>query len=506
MLILTSQVLAHVSSPDIYYAAYAGSYQLLVTVHTPQAIPGVAQVEIRCTAPDLKDLKLSVRPIGTANGNRGVSSVQTTRVENDQTLYKGEVWVAMGELWQLRIQADGTRGAAEVSVPFAAQARRPLPIQKAFLIFLIALMIFLLITVVGFAIQRGKIDNQDGLKDLATVNPKRRMLILLGSTTIFLLALFYLSFRWWNSEAGYYQLAGAGFSDLKALVESDGKLILKPGSIAMSNATTFNDLVPDHNHLMHLFLIRVPQMDRLYHLHPELTNSRTGSAGFESTLPSLPAGRYQLFADVVHRSGFSETMTTQVDLPDILGQTLTGDDSEWDAQALAAPNNDFSAPLGSGGRMVWLGDASPLIANRAYLFRFRVEDEQHQAAKDMELYMGMAAHAVFISRDRAVFAHVHPSGNIPMATLAMMANTSSHAADLEEGNHSSAKTDRDIAQMPSDSQNPHAMHSTPAMNTDAEQSEVSLPYGFSQPGDYRLFVQIKRSGRIETAVFDIRVQ
>ena len=29
-------------------------------------------------------------------------------------------------------------------------------------------------------------------------------------------------------------------------------------------------------------------------------------------------------------------------------------------------------------------------------------------------------------------------------------------------------------------------------------AEVSFPYGFPQPGDYRLFVQIKRRGQIET--------
>ncbi len=32
--------------------------------------------------------------------------------------------------------------------------------------------------------------------------------------------------------------------------------------------------------------------------------------------------------------------------------------------------------------------------------------------------------------------------------------------------------------------------------------EISFPYGFPKPGLYRIFVQIKRAGRIETAVFD----
>jgi hypothetical protein len=35
---------------------------------------------------------------------------------------------------------------------------------------------------------------------------------------------------------------------------------------------------------------------------------------------------------------------------------------------------------------------------------------------------------------------------------------------------------------------------------------VSFPYGFPSAGTYRIFVQIKHNGQIETAAFDARVQ
>jgi len=93
----------------------------------------------------------------------------------------------------------------------------------------------------------------------------------------------------------------------------------------------------------------------------------------------------------------------------------------------------------------------------------------------MQPYMGMAGHAAFVRDDFQVFAHIHPSGSASMAALMMTADSS-------------------------------VMRSMHAMPMGVPPAEVSFPYGFPQPGNYRIFVQVKRGGQVETGIFDARVE
>ena len=80
-----------------------------------------------------------------------------------------------------------------------------------------------------------------------------------------------------------------------------------PGWLPMRR---LDDLLPDHGHLMHLFVVRLPGLDAIAHLHP--TESAPGH--FTQPLPALPPGAYALFADVVHGNGFAETATSTIEI------------------------------------------------------------------------------------------------------------------------------------------------------------------------------------------------
>jgi hypothetical protein len=108
----------------------------------------------------------------------------------------------------------------------------------------------------------------------------------------------------------------------------------------------------------------------------------------------------------------------------------------------------------------------------------------------MEPYMGMAGHAEFVRSDMSVFAHVHPAGSVSMAALDL----------AQEGLPGAAPA------MQLQGSGMQGMNMDGSATAGPLPPEVSFPYGFPKPGDYRIFVQIKRSGQIQTAVFDVHVE
>jgi hypothetical protein len=153
--------------------------------------------------------------------------------------------------------------------------------------------------------------------------------------------------------------------------------------------------------------------------------------------------------------------------------------------------------LPDGGQMIWEREATPLASNVPQMFRFRVLDRDGKPAGDLEPYMGMAAHAEIVRSDGSVFAHVHPSGSAAMAAMEIA------QAGAPTGEPSAMGSSSSSMKMGGMEMGATKMS---AMKDDRVDPEISFPYGFPKPGLYRIFVQVKRAGKIQTGVFDATVK
>ena len=461
---------AHVGSPDVFFKGSAGPYSLLVTIRPPQVVPGVAEIEIRSESADVRQIRVVPLRLGYAGSQFAPVPDLARPSRDDPQFFTGALWLMTSGSWEVRIDADGARGSGRLAVPVPAVATRVAGMQKAIAIALIPLGLVLsigLVSIAGAAVRDAMLEpgkQPDAVR-------RRCARIVMTVTGAIVIGALWFGNNWWGSEAGSYARIVFKPLRLKTSLQSGDRLQLALEDPGWLNRST-DDLLPDHGHLMHLYVIRIPEMDLVWHLHPE----RTADDNFEQRLPAMPAGRYALFGDIVHADGLAETATAVIDLPQIAGNPLTGDDAGGSGPPLAG--RDFTrlaSPLAGGYKMVWdRGDAA-LRAKRPYEFRFRLEDDRGRPAEGVELYMGMLGHAAFVSADRTVFAHVHPSGSVPMPAI-------------------------QLAQP----ENPHDGHMM--MMQAALPAAVSFPYGFPKPGSYRIFVQMKRAGQIATGVFDAQVE
>jgi hypothetical protein len=486
VLVAALSVSAHVGSPDVFFEGNAGPYHLYVAVRVPQVIPGIAEIQVRSASNEVQRIEIVPMRLSGAGSNLPPTPDVAERSREDPQFFTGSLWLMEFGALKVRVSVEGSKGKGELAVPVPAFAQRTLPMERTLGGILGFLMVFLAIGLVFIA---GAASREGSLEPGESPSPAkaRRARIVMAVTAVIVLGILYLGKAWWGAEASNYK-RGVNFfkpPEAETRLENGNRLVIraKGQDPEWSERVKMEDVIPDHNHLMHLFLISTPGMDGMWHLHPE----RAEGGAFVDYLPNMPAGHYQVFADVVDNAGFPWTLVGQLDLPQIAGKPLAGDDSTWTGLALAAHPSDASvAPLAGGGRIVWEKGIGPLMANTATVFKFRIEDKEGKPSTEMEPYMGMAGHAEFVSSDMGVFAHIHPAGSASMAALELAnAGATGRAGPLDRS-------------MPSGIAMPMAAGSL--------EPEVSFPYGFPKPGEYRIFVQVKRAGRVETGVFDARVQ
>jgi len=470
---------AHVGSKDVFETVHAGPYTLYVTVRPPNVIPGVATVEVRSTGAAITGLKVTPLPV-TGEASKHPPAADVMQVSTaDASFYTGAVWMMAGGTWQVRFDIDGAAGHQQGSVPVVAVPLSVLKMDKGMGTILALLGLFLVLSMAGIVAASV---TEARVMPGAEASPRALRLgrIITIASLVFMAAAVAGGLHWWNVEAASYaehvykatpvqvSLAGNQLRLTLAAARVDPRrLPLPPNS---------DQFLLDHGKVMHLYAIREPEMDVAFHLHPTLV----GRGDFRDVLPAMPAGHYQLYGDVVHASGFPETLLATLDVPETMqGAALDPDDAKAVTSPISSGELPPSFKLPDGYTMVWDKPAA-LTAGTAYSFAFHLLDATGKPSTDTQPYLGMAGHAAFVKTDGTVFAHTHPEGSAAMADV-VLAEESMGSAPAMPGMDMSSPT------------GPIAPN-------------VSFPYGFPTAGRYRIFIQMKHGSVVETGVFDADVK
>jgi hypothetical protein len=481
---------AHVGSPDIYFEGAAGPYPVRVVVRNPSVVPGLAQISVRLLSRQVVRRVLVLPVFWDPRTAAPPPPDVMSRVPGDSMLYSSALWLMTRGSYGVQVTVEGDAGSGRALVPVMAVATSRLALQKPLGAALLAFGAFLFVgavTIIGAAVRESRLE--PGVEPDAHRLVRARLAMGVGAVV---LALAIAGGRaWWNAVDAAYRTGLYQAPHATAVVRADrGDQILRLTIDATSGSyprRQWAPLVPDHGHLMHLFLVRDSLLDVFAHLHPLPVDSTT----FETVLPPVPRGRYRLYGDIVDESGFAQTLVATIDVSTLGGQWRPSDsDDAWTAGAVRRAPGEGVA-LEDGSTMVWEKGAMPIVMDRDAPLHFVVTDPSGRPAQ-LEPYMGMAGHAMVMRDDGAVFVHLHPEGTISLAAVQTFALR--ERGDTVRGLLSARLT---------------AMQhgSTPVrVDTVRAPGALSFPYAFPKAGRYLMWVEVKRHGRILTGVFHADVQ
>ena len=468
--------MAHVGSPDTFFSGKAGPYDVRISVRLPGVIPGRAQVTVRLPAStDAGAYRIGVRAGQWNVGLEGAPPPEpATPIPGDPTLYAAEIWFMTASSYQMAVDVHGPAGTGTAIVPVMALAtaeREMPPWLGGVLIALGMVLTAGLLTLIGAAVR------ETVLPPGAEPDQRRRTRarIATAGTVVGAGLILWGGMVWWEAEAQAYRTFTRyrPFETATSLSDRDGQPTMtlsirdprwngKPIAV-----TRYNALMPDHGKLMHLFLVRESDLGAFAHLHPVARSP--AALDFDAALPPLTPGRYRVYGDIVHESGYAQTLVNTTDIAaTTAGAATDPDDSSFAGQP--APGAT-SVDLGDGTQLVWTR-ATPTIATAEEVVLTLSVRDANGTVVSVEPYMGMAAHVIVSSHDHSVFAHLHPSGSISMAALQKF--TTKSTPD-------------------------HSAHATTV------DGRVDVPYAFPKSGRYRMWVQVKRGGQVRTAAFDLEV-
>ena len=493
---------AHVGSPDLFYSGKVGPYSARITIRMPRVIPGRAEISARVESN--KPLNVSFLPLYARTEVKNAPPPDVGHLARGETnLYAGELWLMSFGAYSVEVRLKGEEGSGSVQIPLTSVATRQLPMPSLLSNILLVLGGILIFGAIGIAYGAGR-EATLAATQVPVRSDRRKGIIAATITIVGLTGALIGGRRWWMVEENAFRrhLREGAWPDLVAVAKvSDGQRLLRLeiGKDAYKPPQV-PPLIPDHGKLVHMFLIREGSLDAFAHVHP----IRLGGHAYDLVVPPLPAGRYQVYCDLTFEGGASSTAMTWVDLPAppppaaaaaVNDSSLESDpDDSWATyEPKIVPGPKEPEPvfrLENGTTVQWKAQ-KPIRAQSETSLLFEIRDAAGKPLA-LEPYMGMQSHAAVRRTDGAVFSHLHPSGNFSMAAQSFFAAKLARETGTAMPMHHSPEA---IAPA-------QATETVPAQSLDAANATLSFPYEFPEPGEYRIWVQFKSAGKVQTAVFD----
>jgi hypothetical protein len=520
------RLFAHIGSAGVVHEGKAGNYSIQVYVEPPDVIPGTAKVSVMVDGNDIKSVRMS--PIFYWTGDEG-SPRSDEGIMTEAGKYEGKIWLMENGAASVKIVIEGARGKGDVLIPIAAlsTAQRQLPSSLGWILAGLALLLVgIMTTIIGAStgdslLKVGEAENNS--------TKKRR---IVGSTigASFCGLLLFGGNMWWNAETADYQrnIYRPYTATSSVSLRDGGQRVLNfKIDTASVRGRSMSYIIPDHGKLMHMFLVKEGSMEVFAHLHP----SRKDTLTFEAPLPNMPAGKYLIFADVLRYHSLQNTITDTVEIPQTpkvnVMPTLTGDsdDTFVVTNALNKTTNSVvdesiticgtpgvKTKLQDGSSIVWEEKPNQkLMAGKVYDLKFSVLAPNGKPA-ELQTYLGMMGHAAVIKDDGSVYIHLHPNGTFSSTAVQVMQKRIDETTNVRPRFNNPKRfrdsVDNILAKLQSMTEAERDKLLMGNMKHEANGhhgGQVTFPYVFPKAGHYRVWLQVKRDGKILTGVFDANV-
>jgi hypothetical protein len=519
--IFTAQ--AHVGSAGVVFEGQAGKYTLQVYVQPPDVIPGTAKVTVLADGADITHVGIS--PIYFWFGDEGTPrSDEALPVKGETNRFEGQIWLMNSGATSVQVEIEGARGKGKLIVPVSATstARRTMPAGLGWI--LAALGVFLvgvLTTIFGASVS----DSLQPVGEKANAKTIRKRITGSVVGASFCGLFLFIGNNWWNNETEIYKrnMFKPYIATTKIVNENTLKLTIDSNSV---NGRSLSYIIPDHGKLMHLFLVKQGSMDAFAHLHPV----RIDTLNYEATLPNLPTGKYLVFADIMRFNGFQYTIADSVEIKSPVKNTSSkiGDSDDTFVITNAINTKSPTQPdpniticgkpgvrtkLQDGSSIVWEEKPNkPLLAGQVYDLKFSVLSPDGKMA-DLQPYLGMMGHAAIVKNDGSTYIHLHPTGTVSSTAVTVMekriGETTPTPVLLPEKTFRDS-IDKVLVKVQTMSETERDKFLMPNMNHQTNQkghhgNMVRFPYVFPAAGDYRIWLQIKRNGKVLTGAFEAKV-